>query len=158
MVNPYHDRHAHQHDWSLEPRIEVDEDVWLRFPCNYWEGETYTDDARDETYTARHYECEARRILVYELSFEVPARIPAERGTTLSEEPEIVEVDPMHGDYDTLVEAPDVAVEHVYTKCEDELVEAFEYTDPEDPIRGFSTDIAGIRVTVELRNEYVEEV
>lgn len=157
MVDPYADHHAHQHDWSLEPHVDVDEDVWVSFPCNYWEGTTVTDDARDEIYDCPEYECEAHKMLVYELQFEVPARIPSERGTTLAEDPEVVLVDPADGDYDTLVEAPARAVEYVYTQGEDELRESFEYIDPEDPMTGFGTDIGGVRVTAELRDSYVEE-
>lgn len=150
MVNPYRDRHAHQHEWALEPSVEVDEDVWVRFPCDYWEGETYTDHERDETYTATHYECEARKVLVYELQFEVAGRDP------MGESVEILEgVSPREAD--TLVEAPRRAVEHVYTQCEEKLREAFTLLDPENPMKGFGKDIEGVRVTAELRNDYVEE-
>lgn len=149
MVNPYEDRHYHEHEWSLEPRVEVDEDVWVRFPCNYWEGETYTDRERDETYTATHYECEAHKMYVYELEFEVGAKEGVHG-------PEIAAgVAPKEAD--VLVEAPRRAVEHVYTQCEDELREAFTLLDPENPMKGFGKDIDGVRVTAQLRDEYVEE-
>lgn len=151
MRRQYSEPHAHRHEWALEPSIEVDEDVWVRFPCNYWEGETYTDDARDETYTRTDFECEARKILVYELSFEVGAdrRVGRKPLPQLGKSP---------SDCDTTVEAPREAVEHVYTKCEDELRERFEpITDPDDAMKGFSFDIDGVRVVAELRDSYVED-
>lgn len=140
MVDPYADRHAHQHDWSLEPHVEIDQDVWLRFPCTYWEGKTYTDDARDETYAAPTYECESFKVLVYELTYEVPVEQA---------------LDPKEAD--EFEEAPEEAVVHVHDKREDELREAFVLIDPESPMKGFGKDIDGVRVTAQLRDSYVEE-
>lgn len=140
MVDPYADSHAHQHEWELEPHVEIDQDVWLRFPCTYWEGKTYTDDARDEIYEAPTYECESFKVLVYELTYEVP----------MSEHASVQEAVGFE-------EAPDEAVGHVHMFREDELREMFTYIDPDDPMKGFAKDIDGVRVTAQLRDKYVEE-
>jgi hypothetical protein len=53
------EQHAHQHEYRREPNTVYFEDgaFILTYDCQYSEGKTYTDDARDETYYDPRYEC-----------------------------------------------------------------------------------------------------